>query len=224
MAAKPGSSGICRVPWIWSWSPRTASGIASFPLTHTVSRTAAAPPGHEACRRRPARASRTGSAPGPRGASPGASRSRGARRRSSECSARTAPRPAQPTPQSSTPAISSAMAGPGPRRRSVARGGDRRYGGNRIVVGEPGVRSGSSRRRPGAAAAGAGEGDAPEQEPRPPRPGRDRGGPEVPQEQPGPERGGRHRCAPALHRARHTVTWERRSSMVAGPIPDTSSS
>ena len=77
--------------------------------THAVSRTVAAPPDHET------RVTST-SACQPNALGSGSSRSvarsvtvRGARRRSSECSARTAPRPAQPTPQSSTPATTSAM-------------------------------------------------------------------------------------------------------------------
>ena len=122
-AAKPGSSGICKVPWTSSRSPRTASGIVVVAARPTPS---LGPqqrrPTTRPARRRPARASRTRSARGPRGASPGASRSAGARRRSSESSTRTAPRPAQPTPQSSdAERPASASAGPGPRRRSVAR-------------------------------------------------------------------------------------------------------
>ena len=185
--------------------------VAADGLGHRVvaadprsSREGAAPPDHET-------SLTSTSACQPNELGSGSSRSvarsvtvRGARRRSSECSARTAPRPAQPTPQSSTPATTSAMRLAGAAPVGGRPWGDRRYGGNRIAVGE-------SRRAERVVAAcarepaadGAGEGDAAEQEPRPPRPGRRRGGPEVPQEHPGPERGCDHRRAPALHR---TVT------------------
>ena len=89
------------------------------------------------------------------------------------------------------------------RRRAAATIRPRgRHGRKRRMVArcQPGDTKGIGAAPPGSRGPGGGEGHAPEQDPDPPRPRRDRGGPAVPHEQAGPERGGRERCSPALHR------------------------
>ena len=193
--------------------------------TQTVSRTAAAPPRHghagDVDERVPAERARRR---GPRGASRRRVTVRGASRRE-ERALTGAPARAAPSRRRTrkTPTTSERERGEaGPAAAVGRRGRDGDHRGWVAAASPPSERI--ARRRPGARATARGERRDADDEPRPPRPrpGRVRAGRPTP--------GARPRTPPAASGApqpriaAHTVTWDRRSSSVAGPIPETSSS
>ena len=216
-----GIVGTCRCPGPRAGRRGRPRASRRSPLTHTVSRTAAAPPGHEA------RVTST-SACQPYALGSGSSRSvarsvtvLGARR--AAASALRGPPPGLPSRRhrAAPRRPTSAMAGPGPRRRSVARGviaatagQDRRRrvptcgADRRRVAREPAAVAPARATHPSRSHAHHGQVDA---------------GAGRSSHRSTPAQNADARGAPQPARG-HTVTWERRSSRVAGPIPDTSSS